>query len=216
MRKLFCLFQIVAFVVAVPVAQARTLTSVTTQTWGAAQFYELWNGYGYTAWSGGTLTLSPEAALSPGETHSAFVLSTKRLKQPYRIHARMVTTAQLRQGSQPNPWEVGWFVFGYTNGRFKYLVLKPNGYGIELGESLGNNAQNFLYTSPVGQLDFPVNQAQDVDLVARNNILTVIVNGVTVLTYKMTAKDVLGLGGNMGFYTEDATVQVSNIQVIQG
>lgn len=214
-RRFIYASQIVICLLAAPIAQARVVSSYQTGTWGSAQFTELWNGYGYTNWTNGLLTMSPEVATSPSETHSSFVLSTTRLTQPYHVHAHMTTTAQLRTGSSPNPWEVGWIAFGYTNGKFKYLILKPDGHGIELGESLGNNGQNFLWTSPFGQSSFPINQARDIDLIARNNVLTVNVNGATVLTYKISSKDMLGLAGKVGFYTEDATVQVSNISVTQ-
>jgi hypothetical protein len=198
---------------ATPITTATTQTVTNSTALDGSSFTELWNGYGLTSWSGNTLSLSPKASTSPSETHSAFVLSTIPLQQPYRVHFDMTTTKQLRTGSAPNPWEVGWLAFGYNNGKFKYVILKPNGYGVELGEALGNDVQNFLSTSGYGEYDFPIHQSYTVDLIAQNNVITTMVNGKTVLSYALSAKDQLGLNGNVGFYTEDASVQVSNISV---
>jgi len=115
------------------------------QIWSANQFYEVWNGYGSTSWSNTTLALLPKAPTEPSETHSALVVSKTSLKPPYRVQFNLTTVSQLRLNSPPYPCEVGWFVFGYKqDGKFKYILLKPNGYGIEFGESLLNDAQNYL------------------------------------------------------------------------
>jgi hypothetical protein len=144
------------------------------------------------------------------------LLSKTSLKPPYRVQFNLTTLAQLRQNSAPNPWEVGWFVFGYKpDGKFKYILLKPNGYGIEFGESLLNNAQNFLYTSPFNKDFFPAGQTYAVDVNVQGKILTLTISGIKYLSYTLSSKDQLTLDGKIGFYSEDANVQISNVRVTQ-
>ena len=160
--------------------------------------------------------MSPKASVKPDETHSALVVSKLSVHQPFQLSYTMKTTKQLRTGSTPNPWEVGWLVFGYKpTGAFKYLILKPDGYGVEMGESLLNDKQTFLYTSTVGQDQFPVNTDEKVVVLAKKNVITVTVNGKKYVSYTMTKKDSLTVDGKYGFYTEDASVQVSNVKMQQ-
>ncbi len=182
--------------------------SPTVSPWSGTTIFD---GYGTVTNSGGALYMSPQAATQPSETHAALVVSTQSVHQPYQLSYTMNTTRQLRTGSTPNAWEVGWVVFGYTSeGKFKYLTMKPN--GLELGESLLNLQQTFLYTSSD---QFPINQSYNVVLTAKNNVITATVNGKQYMQYTMSSKDALSLDGRYGFYTEDASVQVSNIQMQQ-
>ena len=189
---------------------------VRTQIWTANQFQEVWNGFGSTSWSNTTLTLFPKAPTQSSETHSALVVSKSALRPPYRVQFSLTTVSQLRQNSPPNPWEVGWFAFGYKpDGKFKYLLLKPNGYGVEFGESLLNDAQNFLYTSPFNQDFFPVGQTYAVDVEVKKQTLTLTVNGIRYLTYTLSAKDQLNFDGKIGFYSENAKVLIDTVRVTQ-
>jgi hypothetical protein len=186
------------------------------QIWSANQFYEVWNGYGSTSWSNTTLTLLPKAPTEPSETHSALVVSKTSLKPPYRVQFNLTTVSQLRLNSPPYPWEVGWFVFGYKqDGKFKYILLKPNGYGIEFGESLLNDAQNYLYTSPLNQDFFPIGQTYAVDIEVKKQTLTLTISGIRYLTYTLSANDQLNFDGKIGFYSENAKVLINNVRVTQ-
>lgn len=181
-----------------------TKTNIIPLTWQT-----IYDGYGTVSWNSNftQLTMSPKAATQPGETHAALVVSNQTLQQPYQLTYTMKTTKQLRTGSTPNPWEVAWGLFGYKpDGKFKYFTLKPNGF--ELGESLLNLAQNFLYTSSDA---FPINTDYNVDMKVANNIVTIKVNGKQYLQYSMSSKDQLTTDGKFGFYTEDAAVKFSNI-----
>lgn len=178
----------------------------------------VYDGYGTVNWDVNLqqITMSPKPATQPTETHAALVVSKSSYHQPFQLNYTMKTTKQLRVGSTPNAWEVGWLVFGYkTDGKFKYLILKPNGYGLELGESLLNDKQNFLYTSAFNQDLFPVNKDYNVTIIAQNNIITITINGKQYAPYSLTNKDALTVDGQYGFYTEDAAVQVSNIKMEQ-
>lgn len=198
---------IACFALLLPSTSAHAQTSIP---WGTV----IYDGYGSVTWnvSRKQLMMKPLAATQPYETHAALVVSTKTLKQPFQLSYTMKTIKQLRTGSAPNPWETGWAVFGYKNdGKFKYTILKPQGYGIEIGESLLSDAQNFLYTSPLNQDFFPIGKNYSVVITAQNNIVTIMVNSKRYASYTMSNKDLLTADGQFGFYTEDAEVQVSNI-----
>ncbi len=182
----------------------------TSIPWGTTIF----DGYGSVTWNSALqqLNMAPQAATQPSETHASLVVSSQTLKQPFQLSYTMKTIQQLRTGSTPNPWETGWILFGYKpDGKFKYIVLKPQGYGVEMGESLLNNAQDFLYTSTFNQDIFPVNDTYNVVLNVKNNVVTMTVNGKQYVSYAMSGNDQLTADGQYGFYTEDANVQVSNI-----
>ena len=201
-----------AFLTPIASSVANAYTATTSTTVGtpvALSWQTVFNGYGTVNWSSDAsrVTMSPKAATQPGETHAALVVSNQSLTQPYQVAYTMKTTKQLRTGSTPNPWEVGWGLFGYkSDGKFKYLTLKPN--GLEMGESLLNLAQNFLYTSSTS---FPINTSYNVDMTVANNVITIKVNGKQYLQYTMSSKDRLTADGKIGLYTEDATVTFSNI-----
>ena len=191
-----------------PTTTTTTSTPISTVS-PSLTWQTVFDGYGSVSWNSTTteLTMSPKAATQPSETHSALVISNQTLQQPYQISYTVNTTKQLRTGSTPNAWEVAWGVFGYkTDGKFKYLILKPN--GLEIGESLLNLAQNFLVTTSDA---FPINTDYNVDMTAINNVLTLKVNGKQYAQYTLSGKDQLSLDGKFGFYTEDASVKFSNI-----
>ncbi len=197
---------------------SRNHTATTSNITGSWDGTTIYNGYGTVNWDATLqqLTMSPKPATQPTETHAALVVSKSSYHQPFQLSYTMKTTQQLRVGSAPNPWEVGWGVFGYKDdGKFKYLILKPNGYGLELGESLLNDKQNFLYTSAFNQDFFPINNNYNVVINVKNNTITITINGKQYTRYLMTVKDTLTADGRYGFYTEDATVQVSNIKMQQ-
>lgn len=188
--------------------------------WGTVVF----DGFGKVEWYKGAnkLTMAPKASTQKRkdpkefqETHAALVISDETFKQPFQLSYTMKTTKQLRENEQPNNWEVGWAVFGYKNdGKFKYTMLKLNGF--EIGESLLNDAQEFLYTSDTEKDKFPINQEQKVIMKVENNIITFTVNGRKFPPYSMSAKDSkdhLTADGKLGFYTEDAAVEISDIKM---
>ncbi|HBU27514.1 TPA: hypothetical protein DEB00_00165 [Candidatus Uhrbacteria bacterium] len=182
----------------------------------ATSFFEVFNGYGTTVADVNTQSvhLRPMASTTAGETHAGLVRTGEWMTGDYQISTTITTNEQLRTGFAPNPWEVAWLPFGYNeDGTFKYLIFKPNGYGVELGESLGNNAQNFLWTSAVGALDFPIQTSYDVRVEVRGQVISVFVNGASVLTYLQNARDHLDTDGYVGFYSEDADVSFTKISI---
>src|SRR5262245_24140693 len=83
---------------------------------GVWQF--VYNGYGCNAFllsnDNTMLVEQPKASTRPDETHASLVLGPS-IAGDFTLEAWTVTTRQLRTGSAPNPWEVAWVVWNYTN-----------------------------------------------------------------------------------------------------
>jgi hypothetical protein len=187
--------------------------------WGTVVF----DGFGKVEWDKATkkLTMAPKASTQKRkdpkefqETHACLVISDEKFKQPFALNYTMKTTKQLRQNEPANNWEVGWAVFGYKDdGKFKYTMLKPEGY--EMGESLLNDAQEFLDEASD---KFPINKDYKVEMKVENDTVYMSVNGHKYPPYKMFdegKKDHLTADGKIGFYTEDAEVEVKDIKMEQ-
>lgn len=187
--------------------------------WGTVVF----DGFGKVEWDKSTnkLTMAPKASTQKRkdskefqETHAALVISNDKFKQPFQLNYTMKTTKQLRQNEPANNWEVGWAVFGYKDdGKFKYTMLKPKGY--EMGESLLNDAQEFLDEASD---EFPIGKDYKVEMKVENDTIYMSVNGHKYPPYKMFGegkKDHLTADGKLGFYTEDAEVEVKDIKMEQ-
>ncbi len=187
-------------------------------------FTTVFDGYGKVEYKDGVLFMAPKVSTLKRndpkefqETHGALAVSNEIYKQPFQLSFTMKTTKQLRQNEPPNNWEVGWFVFGYKDtgadkGKFKYMIFKPK--GLELGESLLNDAQEFLYVSETDRDLFPIGKEYKVEVRVEDNIVTITVNGKQYPSYKMFAsgaKDHLTADGKFGFYTEDAAIEVFGI-----
>lgn len=179
----------------------------------------VWDGYGKVGWNPKLqeLVMIPKAPVGPSEEHSTLVVSNQVFKQPFRMSFTMNTMAQLRIGAEPNQWEVGWAVFGYQeNGKFKYVTLKTN--GLEIGESLLNDAQVFPYTAPFSPGIYPIGFEYSQVIEVRDNIISITVDGEKIKEYTMFtpgSADTLNPEGRVGFYSEDAAVKVSNIVLEQ-
>lgn len=175
------------------------------------------DGYGLAFWDEktGELNFKPKPPKNPTDLHSAIFVSDQKLKQPYEIGFTMITSRQLRE-EKPHSTEVGWFLFGYKGrDQFKYLVLKPNGYGMEMGELLPGNEIVYLFTTPRNLYDFPIGQRFEVIFRVKENLISVSVNGEQYFEYLMNKNDNLPPNGQFGFYSENAEVVVSNIKAKQ-
>ena len=149
---------------------------------------------------------SPEVATSPSDGHSALVVGPS-FSNPLTFSVNVDTVAQLRQNSPPNPWEVGWVIWHYTdNTHFYYFIAKPNGW--ELGKEDGS--QIFLSTgsSPT----FPISQQYNIKIVeTAQNTITVYVNNQQITTFTDTQNPYTS--GSIGLYDEDAHVEFRNVAV---
>jgi hypothetical protein len=173
--------------------------------------HSVFDGYGSVAVrrdGSKVLSLSPKASTSPDETHAALVTTVPTFED-FELSARIKTVAQLRP-NDPNPWEVGWIVWNYTdNKHFSYLALKPNGWELGKVDAGYPGAQRFLATG--SDRSFPIGRWNTVLVRQVGNTVSVSANGVTLVTF--TDQESPYTHGSIGFYTEDARVNVDNVTV---
>src|SRR5205085_10706971 len=89
---------------------------------------------------------SPKVGTTSSETHSALVLGPS-FSNALTFSVSLNTVAQLRRGSPPNPWEVAWVLWHYTdNNHFYYFVPKTNGWELGKEDPAYPGSQRFLAT----------------------------------------------------------------------
>jgi hypothetical protein len=154
-----------------------------------------------------TYTLQSQAPSAPGETHSALMTSASTWGD--QVFAYSATTAaQLRTGSEPNPWEVAWSMFRFTDlTHYYWFIVKPNGW--ELGKKQGSDTQIFLATGSTPAR--PVGATYQVRIEAHGGRIRVSVDGTQVVDYTDPAPL---LSGSVGLYEEDARATFANVSVV--
>ncbi|WP_219975906.1 family 16 glycoside hydrolase [Rubrobacter xylanophilus] len=186
-------------------------SSYAAGEWPEGSLQEGWrvvyNGYGevgVTRW--GRHYQWPAVATAAAETHASLVVSRRKFSG-VDLTLRQKTVRHLRRGSEPNPWEVAWVLWGYrSDTRFYYFILKPN--GIELGKAHPGypGAQRFLYTASSPRLSLGEWNRIRVRQVGRT--IDVWVDGVLVVDRFVDTPGPAGDGpyleGSVGMYTEDA------------
>ncbi|MQS36711.1 family 16 glycoside hydrolase [Streptomyces katsurahamanus] len=183
----------------------------SVESWRDGSVHGPWrsvfHGYGTNTGGADELTLTPHAASERKRTHACLVISTERYERlDYR--ARMRTAEQLRAAS-PNPWEVAWLVWAYTDPEhFYYLALKPNGWELGKRDPEYRGGQRFLAT---GLPRFPVGDWSQVRVRQRGARMTVAVDGRTVVAF--TDRERPYTAGSVGAYTEDARAEFREIAV---
>ena len=126
------------------------------------------------------------------------------------VQADMATSRQLRTGSAPNAWEVGWLLWHYTdNEHFYYVILKPNGWEIGKEDPAYPGAQRFLASSSSPQ--FPLGPWYRVRVVQSGGTIQLFVNDLLIAT--AFDNDSPYTGGRVGLYTEDAESYFDNITI---
>jgi hypothetical protein avisC_00242 len=178
------------------------------------------HGYGKVSCTRGTVRLSPKTSTSSDETHAALAtVDGVNIEEnaTQTISATMRTDTQLRTGDDPNPWEVAWFLWNYTDDQHFYaVVLKPNGWEISKEDPAYPGAQRFLASgdSPT----FPVGSAFDITVTittAEDAVtMTVSVGGAELAT--VTDRESPYPSGAVAAYTEDATITVGPVAVESG
>jgi hypothetical protein len=157
--------------------------------WGAASFVPA------------AVTLASTVPTSPAETHSALI-TTKKTWTDSTISFNATTLAQLRTGSAPNPWEVGWVMFRFRDlANYYYFMVKTNGF--ELGKKQGSDAQIFLATGDLPEL--AVGRPLAVQLRVQGSRIRVSVDGTQVVDF--TDPHPLAGAGSVGLYEEDSHVR---------
>ncbi|HEY2231990.1 MAG TPA: family 16 glycoside hydrolase [Candidatus Angelobacter sp.] len=119
------------------------------------------------------------------------------------------TVAQLRQGSAPNPWEVGWVLWHYTdNTHFYYFAPKTNGWELGKEDPAYSGSQRFLATgsSPT----FSIGSWHNITIMqTAQNTITVYADGNLITTFTDTERPYTS--GRIGLYDEDAHVEFQNV-----
>jgi hypothetical protein len=167
----------------------------------------VYDGYGENDGHDGTLTIAPQAARLPEETHAGLIVSTAGYGDMV-FSARMRAVAQLRT-PKPNPWEVPWLVWAYTDPEhFYYVTLKPNGWELGKRDPAYPGGQRFLATGPAR---FPVGRWYHVLVTQRGTVFSVQVGGRELASYADTERPYDR--GSVGVYTEDARGEFRDLTV---
>ncbi|MFF4499199.1 calcium-binding protein [Streptomyces sp. NPDC001401] len=203
-----------AAILAISLSQCQADDSPPPRPWVDGTTHGRWlsvfNGHGSNIGDNDSLSLSPKAAEDPGTTHAGLVVSTASYRN-VRYEARMRTVKQLRD-PDPNPWEVPWLVWAYTDPEhFYYITLKPNGWELGKRDPAYPGGQRFLAT---GRTKYPVGAWYTVKVAQREAVLSVSVGGRPLVTFTDVERPYLQ--GRVGAYTEDATVKFEGLKASSG
>jgi len=180
-------------------------------TIGAWQF--VYNGYGcngFVAANGNTMLFEqPEVSTSPSETHGSLAVGPY-ISGDFTLELSAATGGQLRTNSAPNPWEVAWVLWHYTDDfHFYYFVAKPNGWELGKEDPAYPGAQRFLAsgTSPT----FPIGRWYRTRVTQSGQTIQVFVNDALITTF--TDRQRPYTSGGVGLYNEDAEVYFDDVSV---
>jgi hypothetical protein len=156
------------------------------------------------------LAMAPQVAAEPGVTHAALVLGPRHGAQLV-LEASVQTVAQLRTGSPANPWEVTWLVWSFRDdAHFYYFVAKPNGWELGKRDPAYPGGQRFLATGSAPATEIGqwrrVRVEQD-----RAGHVVVKLDGQVVAEF--TDRERPYRDGQVGFYSEDASVRVTDVSL---
>ncbi|MBI3547520.1 MAG: fibronectin type III domain-containing protein [Elusimicrobia bacterium] len=152
---------------------------------------------------------APAASQSTSETHSSLVMGPA-FSGPISLSLNVKTNAQLRRNSAPNPWEVAWIGWNYTdNDHFYYFYPGTGGWELGKRDPAYPGGQRFLATGPT---TFPIGAVYSV-VITQNaqNQITLVVNGQTLAAFTDTERPYSA--GRLVLYNEDADVQFADISV---
>ena len=154
------------------------------------------------------LALSPRAATTPRQTYSALV-HTNQTWGDLEFTVRVRTVAQHRAGV-PNPWEVAWVLWHYTDDRhFYYFIAKPNGWELGKENPAYPGSQRYLPSSD--RPGFPIRRWYLIRVRDVGATITVWVAGKRIVTY--TDRERPYRSGSIGLYSEDASAVYSPVRV---
>jgi len=165
---------------------------------------------GFASFGGNTVLMEqPQGATRPDETHANLVVGPAT-NGDVTLQADLSTTRQLRTGSDPNAWEVGWLLWRFTDAqRFYYFIPKPNGWELGKADPAYPGAQRFLATGSSPQ--FPLGSWYRVRIVQTGATMQVYVNNLLITTFTDTESPYTS--GRVALYTEDAESYFDNVSV---
>jgi hypothetical protein len=178
----------------------------------------LWNGYGLSGvkkdvGNRNIFFMYPSISQSPDQTSSNLVKSTK-IFSDFEFSIDTKTIQQLRKNGSPNPWEVAWIMFRFTDITYYcyyYFTVKTN--GIELGKYDGGEpikGQQFLYTAEIPKVTINKWSTWRINVVG-NHIL-IYVDNIKVVDYIDNTISERLKSGSIGLYNEDASVEFDNVK----
>jgi 3-keto-disaccharide hydrolase len=176
------------------------------------EWYSLHNGFGLTQveLSGGVrfLTMATRAATTDGETYSSLVRTTRSFGD-VDFTLNLLTTGQLRSPA-PNPWEVAWVLWRYTdNHHFYSFIVKPNGWELAKEDPAYPGSQRFLASSSVSS--FPIGHTYHVRVRQVADTITVWVDGLRLARF--TDRERPYRSGSIALYAEDSAVRYSQLEL---
>jgi Domain of Unknown Function (DUF1080) len=191
------------------------------------KWLDVYGGFGtmgvpYSGWAGNDNYFfeQPKISTSPGETHASLAVNTKA-NSDFQMTLKMITRAQLRQNSPPNPWETAWIYWHYTDNYHYYaLVLKTNGFQIEKKDNNNHDDSAEIYLVDQSHPKVKLGQWQTVTIRHEGSStgtphIQVWVDGIKAAdfidnkipnSYKMSS-------GYMGLYNEDSRVNFDNVNI---
>jgi Domain of Unknown Function (DUF1080) len=186
------------------------------EQWRDGEEYGQWRadyaGYGATTIvvEGGRhqLSMSPGVPSEADTTHGSLVTTLKQFDD-IDVTAQLRTDRQLRPQT-PNPWEVAWLVWHYTDDHHFYsIVLKPNGWELGKEDPEYPGSQRFLATGTTPL--FPIGVVHTVRVRHVGNEISVWANGALLTIYRDVERPYQI--GSIGLYTEDAHVYFDSVVV---
>lgn len=159
---------------------------------------------------GNVMWVAPAAPKSLSETHAALVTSSTSFTNDVNYRGTTRTVKQLRQNNPANAWEVSWLIWNFKdNTSFYYVVLKPGGWELGKADPAYPGAQRFLATG--SNIKFPIGEWNTFEIVQDQaaGAMTVKVNGTLLVSF--TDKERPYTSGKVGFYTEDAEVELDGV-----
>ena len=227
LRHVTALAACVALAVGAPSAQARVdtvppLARITFdgapigQRWLDATafgaWYSLHDGFGRTQVEstkrGPVLTMTTRAPESLAVTFSSLV-HTRRAFRDVDFTLTLRTVAQLRRPA-PNPWEVAWVLWRYTDNRHFYaFIAKPNGFELAKQDVAYKGSQRFLAVSYASS--FPTGTTYRIRVRHIGNTMCVWVNGIRLVRY--TDRERPLRSGSIALYAEDSSVRYGPLEL---
>jgi Domain of Unknown Function (DUF1080) len=152
------------------------------------------------------LRIEPKTSKRSSDTHAALVTTAANFDD-FDVTLELQTIKQLRTGSAPNPHEVGWFLWHYTDDEhFYYFAPKTNGWELGKAESDGRHALA-SGTSPT----FPIGTLQKIRVVQNGDAITVYDNGLKIVSFTDTQSAYAS--GRFGLYCEDSEVHFGSLKL---
>ena len=172
----------------------------------------IYNGYGLnTVELDGSkvLSQSPMVSTNANETHGSLAVTSSSYGD-FDATVRVKTLAQLRIGSNPNPWEVAWVLWSYTDDTHFYsFTPKPNGWELGKEDPAYPGAQRYLRTGSTPT--FPIGRWYTVRIRQVGTTITVWVDGAQITSFTDAERPYSS--GQFGLYNEDAHVHFDDVAI---